>query len=282
MLATTENPLGRVFDMESTSGGRGLLIGLAAALLIHIAGAAEAARVGNGVGGWARDTRTSIHAVLSRLYDIEMVNAPPPPPPEPEPEAKEPEPVKPAAPAPKAAPAPRDNQPPPAPAQAGKIITQEPDPEAPVDLTGEGFVTGTAETYAGGVSANTGTSKTAVRNLGAAVGGTPGGTGAGHGTGNGTGSDLSRPASLAGSSNWSCPFPPEADAEQIDFQRVQIAVTVRADGTAQDVKVIGDPGHGFGRAARQCALRQRYNPPLDRQGNPVTGTMPPIFVRFNR
>ena len=41
----------------------------------------------------------------------------------------------------------------------------------------QGFVTGNSETYAGGVTANNGTSTKAVRNLGAAPGGVPGGTG---------------------------------------------------------------------------------------------------------
>jgi protein TonB len=48
------------------------------------------------------------------------------------------------------------------------------------------------------------------------------------------------------------------------------------------VKVVSDPGHGFGRAARMCALGRRYTPGNDRAGQPITGTTPPIKVRFTR
>jgi periplasmic protein TonB len=46
--------------------------------------------------------------------------------------------------------------------------------------------------------------------------------------------------------------------------------------------VTRDPGHGFGRLARQCAMRMRYNVGYDRSGHPVSRTTPPITVRFNR
>jgi len=45
---------------------------------------------------------------------------------------------------------------------------------------------------------------------------------------------------------------------------------------------VSEPGHGFGRAARMCALTKRYTPALDRDGNPVVGTTPPINVTFTR
>jgi len=267
--------------MDRRTVRKGLAIGIVGALLVHAAGASEAARLANGVGGWALDLRSSIHEYFSRVYDVEMVNAPPPPPapekpaPEPEPEAP-----KPVAIAPKGT---SRDEPPPAPAQAGKILTQEPNPDEPVDLTGQGFVTGNAETYAGGVTANTGTSKGPVRNYNAVPGGVPGGTGTKPAPAV-AGPDLSRPASILGGTGteWDCPFPPEADAEQIDFQRVQIVVTIRPDGSPQDVRVLGSPGNGFGRAARQCAMRQRYSPALDREGHPILATSPPIWVKFNR
>src|SRR5258706_11010064 len=110
----------------------------------------------NGVGGWARDTRSVIHEYFARLYEVEMVNAPPPPPP-PQPEEK-PEPEVPKPQPSLKAPS-RADEPAPAPAQAGKILAQEADPDAPVDLTGQTFVTGNGETYAGGVTASTATSK---------------------------------------------------------------------------------------------------------------------------
>ena len=54
-----------------------------------------------------------------------------------------------------------------------------------------------------------------------------------------------------------------------------------AQGKALDVKVIGDPSYGFGRAAQRCALRKTFIPALDRAGNPVTTTIP-IVVTFLR
>ena len=59
-------------------------------------------------------------------------------------------------------------------------------------------------------------------------------------------------------------------------------VTVRPDGSPLSVKVVSDPGHGFGRAARMCALGRRYTPGLDREGKPMVGTLGPINVRFTR
>jgi periplasmic protein TonB len=48
------------------------------------------------------------------------------------------------------------------------------------------------------------------------------------------------------------------------------------------VAMLRDPGHGFGAAAIQCAMGQRFNSALDRMGNPVAATTPPILVRFSR
>jgi periplasmic protein TonB len=262
------DPLERVLELDSRSMKWGIIIGICGAIALHVAGATEAARLANGLGRWAFDARAQVSAYLSKFYDIEMITPPPPPPPPPEEKPAEEEAPKPVA----AVKAPsRDRDPaPPAPAQAGKILTQEPDPNEPVDLTGQGFVTGNADTYAGGVTASTGTSKTAVRNLNAVVGGVPGGTGT-KPTATG-GPDLSRPAAVSGSSEWDCPFPAEADAEEINYQRVKLLIMIRADGTAQDAKVVSDPGNGFGREARKCALTKRYDAALNREGQPVAGS----------
>ena len=87
---------------------------------------------------------------------------------------------------------------------------------------------------------------------------------------------------LSEGGNWACPFPPEADAEQIDYARVGVVVTVGPDGLAKSVTVTTDPGHGFGAAARRCAQGQRYQPGLDSTGKPVTRTTPPFTVVFRR
>jgi len=48
-----------------------------------------------------------------------------------------------------------------------------------------------------------------------------------------------------------------------------------------DVKVIGDTSFGFGRAAQRCALGKTFVPALNREGAPVTTTIP-IVVTFVR
>jgi protein TonB len=93
--------------------------------------------------------------------------------------------------------------------------------------------------------------------------------------------DLSRPPAPVAKS-WSCPFPPEADRANIDFARSRIAVTVGEDGRPRAVSVLSDPGNGFGRAARRCAMTQSYAFALDPAGRPRTATTAPITVTFTR
>jgi len=211
-------------------------------------------------------------AVQSAAQEIEIDEPPPPPPPPPpEPEAK-PEP----APPPRAVPAPPP--PPPAPAQAAKVLTKEPDPNEPVDLTGNTIVSGNADTYAGGVTAANGTSPTAVHAL-AAPTGVPGGTGVPKP--GPVGPDRSRHASL-GTHEWDCPFPPEADTAQIDDAYVVLQIDLSADGRASAVRVVKDPGNGFGRQARAWALKwQHYDAALDHGGQPIPETFT-VRIHFSR
>ncbi|HEY3496452.1 MAG TPA: hypothetical protein VGK73_17255, partial [Polyangiaceae bacterium] len=176
-----------------------------------------------------------------------------------------------------------ETAPPPAAAEAGKVLTAEPDPNEPVDLTGEGFITGTGDRFAGGVTAASGSSKTAVRNVQAAA------TGVGKGSNAPLGPpvpkvDLSRPPSLRGASrDWSdCQFPAEADAEGLNTAQVKILITVSTQGRAKSVTVLSDPGFGFGRQARQCAFRKNYDAGLDVFGKPVEKSMAPLTVTFRR
>jgi protein TonB len=177
------------------------------------------------------------------------------------------------------APQPKEKAPEPAaaPAQAAEALTAPADPDAPVDLTNT-IVTGNAATYAGGNSANNGTSATPVRTT-AAPGGVLGGTGTGPRP-----VDRSRGAGLLGSTDWNCSsfWPTEADVAQIDEAVVRVQVSVKADGTPQTVKVLSDPGSGFGSAAIRCAMRQRFRTALDHEGNVQPGTTHPFNVRFNR
>lgn len=270
------DPLSRVL---STGPRLPVWVTVFTALLLHVgmAGGATAASLFDDFYAFHRGVRELVSYRLSQ-YEVDIVKEKEPEPPPPEPE-KEPEPepekplVKEKAPPPEA---------PPQPAQAGKVLTADPTPNEPVDLTNS-FTTGSASTYAGGQTSSDGTSKTAVYNPMAANTGVPGGTGTGPGTAPPRKEDKSRPPGLLGSVDWNdCPFPGEADAEQIDQAFVVIQVKVKPDGSPETVTVVQDPGHGFGREARKCAMRKKYSQGLDPDGNPLAGTTKPFRVRFER
>lgn len=275
-------PLEAVLDLGRKASG-GIVIGLVLAILFHGTAAARAAALPMDFMRWSRDVGQQIHERLFAVYDIEVAKPPPepqapPPPPPPPPE-------EPKAMLPPPSPSPRapvkEEATAPAAAQAGAVLTKAADPDEPVDLTG--FVTGNAASYAGGVTERSGTSDSAVYDRNARRGGTPGG----HGTAvvappPPPGPDRSRPAGLSGSSDWKCPWPSEADAEQIDEAYVSVQVTTRPDGTADKVTIVSDPGHGFAREARQCAMRERYNAALDREGNAMAGLTKAFRIHFTR
>lgn len=274
-----KEPLGRVLGL----GGQDHPV-LFAAIVLALAGHATAGQGVFHTFPYLRDLASAVrkgtHERLHAEVQIDEEKPPPPPPPPPEPEKeKEPEPPPPAAKA--APPPPPDAQAkPPAAAEAGKVLTQEPDPDEPVDLTGEGFVTGTGDRFAGGVTNAQGTSKVAARSAQAAATGT--GTGTGPVAPPAPTVNLSRPVSL-GSSDWNdCGFPPEAEAEGINFAKVLVSVTVRPDGRARTVSVLKDPGFGFGSWARQCAMRKTYQTALNAKGEPVEQTTAPFNIKFTR
>jgi protein TonB len=210
------------------------------------------------------------NAAAATPEEIEvMKDEAPPPPPRAEPEAK----AEPTA----TPPRPARETPPPAPAQASKVLTREPDPNEPVDLTGNTIVQGNADAYAGGFTSANGKDPNAVRALPAPTG-VPNGTGAVKPTPQVAGPDRTRAASV-GDKQWNAPFPPEADG--IDDAQVMLQVDVRPDGTPSAVRVLSDPGNGFGREARLYAVRQRFSPALDHDGNPVAATIK-IRVSFTR
>lgn len=257
----------------------GAIIGIAGTLLIHGAPVGEASRSLVELREFSQHTLQSVRERLRAEIDIETERLPPPPPPAPEPE---PEPTPP--PEPRAAPPPKAPStpaaPPPAPAEAGKVLTQEPDPDEPVDLTDQGFVTGNAEQYRGGITSSTGTSKQAVHSIAATPTGVPGGTGTAPAP---PAEDRSRAPVPDPSSSWrDCGFPAEADIEGINEAVVSLIVTVGTDGRAKSVTVVRDPGYGFGRLARQCALRKPFVAGLDSWGHPIVKTTPPFPVRFTR
>jgi len=158
-------------------------------------------------------------------------------------------------------------------AQAATVIARPAESTAPIDLTADTVVTGKATAYAGGVTAAGGTSSSPVA-------ASPGGRESHLGTSSAAIGGLT-PVSLP-SENWSCPWPSEADAEQIDEQTVILRVFVTASGEAQSAKLLADPGHGFGAAALACAMRTHFTPALDTGGRAMAATSPPIRVRFTR
>lgn len=278
------DPFAAVLGFGSNAVRTGLVVGFAIATLSHGAFGGRALLSPYQMRHWAEAARGEIHDYLWATYDVDMVKAktdvakPEPP--------KEEEKPDPAQPTPQAAlNAPPAGAPPPPPAAAGKVLTANADPNEPVDLTGNTFVQGEAEQYMGGVTAASGTASSPTYNPHAAPGGRPGGTGTGPVSSapvQQQGPDRSKPPGISGGSWSSCDFPPEADQDQVDYAVVVIVVTVRADGSAMSVKVTSDPGHGFGRAARMCALSKRYTPATDRDGAPAVGTTPPIHVTFTR
>jgi protein TonB len=253
-----------------------MTVGLIFALTVHGAGAVRGYTSLIDLGVFAALVQSSVRDDIRATYAVEMAPPKPPPPPE-EPPKPEPEPQ-----ARIPSRNPQTDASPPPPAQAGKVLTANPDPDAPLDLTGDGFVTGDGDHYVGGVTSAKGTSTTAVRQTQAKNGGKIGSTGNGKLGSDATKPDLSR-APVPADSSWNdCGFPAEADTDQINFTRVRVMVTVGIDGRAQKVSVLSDPGHGFGRQAQQCAFRKAFNVGLNTDGNPVVSTTPPFNVTFTR
>jgi protein TonB len=272
------DPLEPIFSLGNREVRVGLGLGMLGALLLHTVIGIQAASTLGDVHAFAVLVQGEVRDHLSAQVDVDLSEPPPPPPPpapEPEPPPEPPPPAHVAAPPPNT-PAP----PPPAAAEAGKVLTADPDPNEPVDMTNS-IVTGEGDHYAGGVTAKDGTSNNAVRDLRAQ----PDGVGKAPPPGPVApppGPDLSRAAApVAGSWN-DCEFPAEADVEGIDSAVVQLTVTVGPNGRAKSVTVLKDPGFGFGQSARSCAFRKQFNAALDRAGTAITMSTAPFTVRFTR
>lgn len=171
-------------------------------------------------------------------------------------------------------------------AKAGQtLIAPEDDNADSNDVADFTMIQGDGNTYVGGTTAAKGESERAVR--GPAKSG-PSSAKAGAAPvapspmpAAPSGPDRSRPARPTNGA-WSCSHLFPSDPGAPNFASVMIVVTVRPDGSPRSIQVTSDPGHGFGSAARACALGQRYVPALDRTGNPITSVTPPITVRFTR
>jgi protein TonB len=276
------DPLAPVRSLGEHAVRVGIVIGIIGALLVHGAVAVKAATTLGDIHAFAVLVRAKIHERLNMQLDVDL-SEPPPPPPEPEAPEPTPPPEPQAPPPPVAALTPPKDAPPPAPAaaEAGKVLTADPDPNEPVDLTGDGFVTGNGDRFAGGVTASNGTSTNAVRDLRAQQAGVakappPGAVSSA------AGSNLMRAAAPLGGSWNDCEFPPEADVEGIDNAVVQLTVTVGPDGRAKSVTILRDPGNGFGQATRSCAFRKQFTSALDRSGTAIVMSTAPFTVRFTR
>lgn len=89
-----------------------------------------------------------------------------------------------------------------------------------------------------------------------------------------------KPPQLNPSSMPACAFPPEAG--DIDSAHVILVATVDVQGAPTEVRIVRDPGSGFGRAARDCLMQARFVPAIDEHGRPVQAQSPPVVVRFVR
>jgi protein TonB len=252
-----------VFAGELPGRRRRLLAGTAAVVGLYASVVVLLNQLGRSAAPWGAEMAARVHDAIAveRAVDITAPSPPTPPPAE--------APIVEARRVQRAARSPASRDKPAAPAQPGRLAAATP---SPLDFTGSAFIVGTGSSYAGGKTTSTGTSRTAaVGNVAPA------------GTGDGAAATRSRarPVSLDQSA-WTCPWPAEADAQQVDEQTVVLRVTVRADGRAERVDVVGDPGYGFGPAARQCALGTRFEPARDGAGQPVTALSPPIRVHFFR
>ena len=249
-----------VFEERRSRGDLRLALCIAAAVVLHLLLWAWALSRGPSLETWSAELAVRIHQELER-QDVIEVAKPTPPPPTPPPAQPPPEP-------PKTARARFARARPPPPARAGNILAQAPRSEGPVDLTGDTFVTGTSQAYVGGTTSSSGTNEVAVHTTATDPQAPPT-------------KDLSQPVSLD-EQHWQCAWPPEADSAEIDRQNVVIRVTVKPDGSVARVDTLSDPGFGFATAARACALRTKFTPARDKNGERIAAVSPPIRVRFTR
>jgi len=254
-----------VFAADPAGGRRRLGLGVAVVLALYAGVFAFVSHLGSSLGPWGAQMAARVHDAIAMERAVD-VTPPRPPPPSPAPSPAE----SPRVATPRTAQVTRAARARPAPpAQAGQIAAASPDP---VDFTGSAFIVGSGVSYAGGATTSTGTSQQPA--LGAVAPGQTAGAKV-------AARSRARPISLDQAA-WNCPWPAEADAQQVDEQTVVLRANVRADGRADQVDVLSDPGFGFGAAARLCALGTHFEPARDAAGQPVAAQSPPIRVHFFR
>lgn len=278
-----DDPLYWVERIGQRASQVGLVVGLLLATGTHGLGTARAFTMLVEMRDAVVAMRKGLHEYLWAAYDVDMVKETEAPKPE-EPPEPEPPPPPPPPSSKDDAVAPDDDpyEPVAAAAAAPAIITAPQAPGEPEDLTDDGFVNGPGTGPGFGYVSAAGTATAATYDPRARPDGKEGGHGSGEQKPPPPKVNRSRPANVAGSKSWSCPFPPEADQEQINRATATVVVTVSPSGAPVSVQILSDPGYGFGRAAKQCAMSRRYEPALDASGAPVRATTPPIIVRFKR
>jgi protein TonB len=266
LVARSPRIVDLVFLAEPTGRWRRLAAGGVVVLALYGGAFALVRHLGTSLGPWSAEMAARIHEAIAMERAVEVTPPPPPtapPPPTPAPEMPRIA-VSRSSRTPRAQPA-RATPP----AQAGQLAAAAP---ALADFTNMAFIVGSGTSYAGGTTTSRGTNRKA------AIGAVAPETIKGAPT-----SAPSRARSvLLDQSAWNCPWPAEADAEQVNEQTVVLQASVRADGRADNVAILNDPGFGFGAAARLCALRTRFEPARDGTGQPIVAKSPPIRVHFFR
>jgi len=257
------DPLERVLDLGEQRAVRIMAGAIILTFAVHGSAAVRAAYIHAEMIAWTQKLESAINHKLNQEIDIENVAAKQQP--VVKEEQKEDVPIvrtKLDAPAPAA--------------KAQHILAQNPDSEI-LNFGDNVFISSDNDRSPGGEVSSQGTNDKHVVAQHVA----PAATGTGAPPPQIVAVDLSRTAQLAGSGDWRCPFPPEADADQVDEASAIIEVTVGPDGKAQRAVVLSDPGHGFGREARQCAMREEYVAALDREGKNVASSKK-FRVKFER
>jgi len=158
---------------------------------------------------------------------------------------------------------------------AGGVVAAEPRPEAEIDFSADGVVTGPAESYAGGDTASSGS-----RDGASSRAATEGASSSSEGQ-RGRHPSQARAVGLS-DAGWTCPPPEDARDLAGEDETVVLTVVVSPDGRVLSATVVADPGHGLGERALACARAQRFAPATDESGRPILATSPPIRVRFTR
>jgi protein TonB len=254
-----------VFLAEPAGRWRRLATGGVVVLVLYGGAFALVRHLRTSLGPWSAEMAARVHEAIELEREVEVT-----PPPSPESPPPAPAPESPRITVSRSSRTPRTQSaratPP---AQAGQIVLAA---QAPADFTDMAFIVGSGTSYAGGTTTSSGTSRKAARGALApeAIKGAP----------------ISAPnrarSVLLEQSAWNCPWPVEADAEQVNEQTVVLQASVRADGRVDNVDILSDPGFGFGANARLCALRTRFEPARDGTGQPIIAMSPPIRVHFYR